>query len=357
MTTARPFETDTRVVLTLDAGGTSFRFSAIAGNREVASGVTLPSRADDLAACLAQIVEGFSRVRDEAGDAVAALSFAFPGPADYSAGVIGDLGNLPAFRGGVALGPMLEDRFGVPVFINNDGDLFAYGEALHGLLPEVNRLLAEAGSPRRYRNLLGVTLGTGFGGGIVRDGELFVGDNGAAGEIWLVRNKLDRGCPAEEGVGIRAVRNAYARRAGIAPDAAPEPSEIAAIARGESLGDDLRRPGRPSAGWERSPATRSPTPSLSSTDSSLSAEVSPGRRSCFCPRSSGSSTALWSTSRERRCPVSSFRPSTWRTKTSGCVSFPAARARSPFRARTGRFSTNRKSARVWASRASERAAR
>ncbi len=238
MTTARPFETDTRVVLTLDAGGTSFRFSAIAGNREVASGVTLPSRADDLAACLAQIVEGFSRVRDEAGGAVAALSFAFPGPADYSAGVIGDLGNLPAFRGGVALGPMLEDRFGVPVFINNDGDLFAYGEALHGLLPEVNRLLAEAGSPRRYRNLLGVTLGTGFGGGIVRDGELFVGDNGAAGEIWLERHKLDRGCPAEEGVGIRAVRNAYARRAGIAPDAAPEPSEIAAIARGQSPGDE-----------------------------------------------------------------------------------------------------------------------
>jgi glucokinase len=232
------FETDRRVVLTLDAGGTSFRFSAISGNGEIAPGVTLPSRGDDLAACLAQIVEGFARVRDAAGGAVAALSFAFPGPADYAAGVIGDLGNLPGFRGGVALGPMLEDRFGVPVFLNNDGDLFTYGEALHGLLPEVNRLLAEAGSTRRYRNLLGVTLGTGFGGGIVRDGELYLGDNGAAGEIWLVRNKLDRECPAEEGVGIRAVRSVYARGARIAPDAAPEPSEIAAIARRESPGDE-----------------------------------------------------------------------------------------------------------------------
>ncbi len=237
MTEGKPFETDRRVVLTLDAGGTNFRFSAIAGNREIVSGVKLPSRGDDLAACLAQIVEGFSRVRDEAGGAVAALSFAFPGPADYAAGVIGDLGNLPAFRGGVALGPMLEDRFGARVFINNDGDLFAYGEALHGLLPEINGLLAEAGSARRYRNLLGVTLGTGFGGGIVRDGELFLGDNGAAGEIWLQRHKLDRGCPAEEGVCIRAVRTFYARQSGVAPNAAPEPSEIAAIARGESAGD------------------------------------------------------------------------------------------------------------------------
>jgi glucokinase len=237
MIEAPPFENDPRVVLTLDAGGTSFRFAAIAGNREVVAGVTLPSRGDDLAACLSQIVEGFTRVRDGAGAPAAALSFAFPGPADYAAGVIGDLGNLPGFRGGVALGPMLEDRFGVPVFINNDGDLFTYGEALHGLLPEVNRRLAGAGSARRYRNLLGVTLGTGFGGGIVRDGELFVGDNGAGGEIWLERNKLDRGFPAEEGVAIRAVRSIYARGAGIAPEAAPDPSGIAAIARGESPGD------------------------------------------------------------------------------------------------------------------------
>jgi len=228
---------DLRVVLTLDAGGTSFRFSAIAGGHEVGTGVTLPAHADDLDACLAQIVDGFSQVGRSAAGAVAALSFAFPGPADYAAGVIGDLGNLPAFRGGVALGPMLEDRFGVPVFIHNDGDLFAYGEALHGLLPEVNRLLAQAGSPRRYRNLLGVTLGTGFGGGIVRDGELFLGDNGASAEIWLERNKLDREAPAEEGVGIRAVRSVYARLAGVPLDRAPEPSAIASIAVGETAGD------------------------------------------------------------------------------------------------------------------------
>jgi glucokinase len=64
-----------------------------------------------------------------------AISFAFPGPSDYPRGIIGDLGNLPCFRGGVALGPMLEDTFEIPVFINNDGDLFAYGEAIGGFLP------------------------------------------------------------------------------------------------------------------------------------------------------------------------------------------------------------------------------
>jgi glucokinase len=235
------FEQDGRTVLTLDAGGTKLTFSAIAGNREVVAPVTLPACGDDLGACLGQIVEGFSRVLRflrSAGGSAAAISFAFPGPADYPAGIIGDLANLPGFRGGVPLGPMLEERFGLPVFINNDGDLFAYGEALCGLLPEVNRWLAAAGSPKRFRNLLGVTLGTGFGGGIVSGGELYRGDNSAAGEIWLLRNKLDRDSFAEEGASIRAVRRAYAHAAGVPLETAPEPKEIDAIARGQAPGDE-----------------------------------------------------------------------------------------------------------------------
>jgi glucokinase len=232
-----PYDQDRRTVLTLDAGGTNLTFSAIAGNREVAAPITLPARADDLGACLEQIVEGFSRAWRATGGSAVALSFAFPGPADYPAGIIGDLPNLPGFRGGVALGPMLADRFGVPVFINNDGDLFTYGEALSGLLPAVNGMLAAAGSPKRFRNLLGVTLGTGFGGGIVRGGELYLGDNSAAGEIWLLRHKLDRDCFAEEGASIRAVRRAYAQAAGIPLEAAPDPREIDAIADGEAPGD------------------------------------------------------------------------------------------------------------------------
>jgi glucokinase len=224
-------------VLTLDAGGTTFTFAAMDAAGEAAPPVTVPCRGDDLAACLEQIVQGFARARAAAGGTVAAISFAFPGPADYPAGVIGDLPNLPAFRGGVALGPMLQDHFGVPVYINNDGDLFTYGEALFGLLPHVNRQLEQAGSAKRYRNLLGITLGTGFGGGIVSDGRVFRGDNSAAGEIWLMRNHLDAGCCAEEGASLRAVRRAYAGAAGISLDAAPDPRQIDAIASGSAPGD------------------------------------------------------------------------------------------------------------------------
>jgi glucokinase len=230
------YETDARVVLTLDAGGTNFVFAAVRGGRAVAPPVTLPSNAHDLGLCLDTITDGFSRVKAQAPAAPAAISFAFPGPADYPRGIIEELGNLPAFRGGVALGPMLEDRFGVPVFINNDGDLFAFGEAIAGFLPWVNGLLAEAGSPKRFRNLFGATLGTGFGGGIVSDGRLWIGDNSAGGEIWLLRNKLLPRSNIEEAVSIRAVRRVYAERAGIAVDAAPEPKDIFAIGKGQAPG-------------------------------------------------------------------------------------------------------------------------
>ncbi len=229
---------DRRVVLTLDAGGTNFVFSAVQSDREVVEPLTLPSNAHELQACLGTIVEGFSRVKEKAPAAPAAISFAFPGPVDYPLGIIGDLNNLPAFKGGgIALGPMLEDQFDIPVFLNNDGDLFALGEAMAGFLPWVNGLLEEAGNPKRFRNLFGATLGTGFGGGIVGNGQLWIGDNSAGGEIWLIRSKLDNRTNIEESVSIRAVRRVYAERAGVAFDEAPEPKEIYAIGKGNGPGN------------------------------------------------------------------------------------------------------------------------
>jgi glucokinase len=221
------------VVLALDAGGTTFEFTAMRDAAPAIDPIRVPAPAGDLAVCLAAIRGGFAEARRRAG-ACDAIAFAFPGPADYSRGVIGDLGNLPCFRGGVALGPMLEDEFGVPVLVRNDGDLFALGEALGGFLPWIN---AQLRGGRRFCNLLGVTLGTGLGGGVVIDGRLLVGDNAAAGELWLVRNKLDRELPAEDGASIRALRAAYARAAHVGQDSVPEPSVLAAIADGAAPGD------------------------------------------------------------------------------------------------------------------------
>lgn len=231
------FGNDNRIVMTLDAGGTNFVFSAIQSNKEIVEPITLPSNANDLNACLNNIIKGFTQVKQSLSDKPSAISFAFPGPADYPNGIIGNLGNLPAFRGGIALGPMLKEKFDLPVFINNDGDLFVYGEAIAGFLPYINSLLEQGGNPKQYHNLFGITLGTGFGAGIVRSDELFIGDNSAAGEIWLLRNKINPKTNAEEGASIRAVQRVYADRTNIPFEKAPSPREIYEIGLGDTPGN------------------------------------------------------------------------------------------------------------------------
>lgn len=230
------YEHDSRVVMTLDAGGTNFVFSAIKGCESIVEPVCLPSVPNDLEGCLSALVEGFSKVKDALAEVPVAISFAFPGPADYEHGVIGDLPNFPAFRGGVALGPFLEEKFGIPVFINNDGNLFAYGEALSGALPQLNRELEAAGNPKRYRNLLGITLGTGFGAGVVIDNCLLTGDNGCGGDVWLMRNKKYPDMLAEESVSIRAVRRVYGELTGENAEALT-PKDIFDIAEGVRAGN------------------------------------------------------------------------------------------------------------------------
>lgn len=208
------YSNDNRIVMTLDAGGTNLVFSAIRGGDEIVTPITLPSCACSQEQCLGQLATGFTRIREQLPEPPVAISFAFPGPADYPAGIIGDLPNFPSFRGGVALGPYLEDIFNIPVFINNDGDLFAYGEALTGALPEINNRLEKAGSIKRYKNLLGLTLGTGFGAGVVIDGNLLMGDNAAGGDIWCFRNKKYQQYIVEESVSIRAVQRVYRELSG-----------------------------------------------------------------------------------------------------------------------------------------------
>lgn len=227
---------DSRTVVTLDAGGTNLVFGAMKGCEYITEPITYPSNAHDLDLCLDTMVSGFREVIDSLDEKPVAISFAFPGPADYPNGIIGGfLPNFPSFREGVALGPFLENEFGIPVFINNDGDLFAYGEALCGALPDINRRLAEAGSGKRYRNLLGYTFGTGFGVGMVVNGQLNRGDNSCV-ETFCLPHKTKNGIIVEEGVAVRAVKRVYAELSGDLGHSL-EPKDICEIADGKRPGD------------------------------------------------------------------------------------------------------------------------
>ena len=208
------YQTDQRIVATLDAGGTNFVFGAIQGGEYIMGPHSLPAMADDLDACLGQLFKGFDMLFCDKHRKPIAISFAFPGPADYPRGIIGGfLPNFPSFREGVALGPLLEHRYGVPVFINNDGDLFAYGESLCGFLPEINNRLAELGAVKRFYNLIGYTVGTGLGIGIVVNGHLNRGDNSCVETFCLPHPDMPN-IIIEEGASTRAVCRVYSEITG-----------------------------------------------------------------------------------------------------------------------------------------------
>ena len=222
--------TDKRIILTLDAGGTNFVFSAIQSNVAITDPIRLPAEADNREKCIGNIIAGFEEIIKNIDGKASAISFAFPGPADYAKGIIGNLPNFKAFNGSTPLGPILESKFGLPVFINNDGNLFAYGEALSGFLPDINNRIIESGGIKKYNNLIGLTLGTGFGGGIVLNKTLVIGDSGCGAEVHNSLNKLNNNWNAEESISTRAIQRVYANEANLEFSENLMPKDIADIA-------------------------------------------------------------------------------------------------------------------------------
>ena len=92
-----------------------------------------------------------------------------PGVVDHKRGVLEFAPNLPDWIN-IPLGARLQDLLGLPVLVENDVNAGTYGEA-------------KAGAARGYNSVVGVFPGTGIGGGIVLDGELWRGARNAAGEI------------------------------------------------------------------------------------------------------------------------------------------------------------------------------
>ena len=80
---------DKRIVATLDAGGTNLVFGALQGCEYITEPISYPSQAHDLELCVKTIIKGFHEVIDSLPQKPSAISFAFPGPADYPHGIIG----------------------------------------------------------------------------------------------------------------------------------------------------------------------------------------------------------------------------------------------------------------------------
>jgi len=150
----------------VDLGGTNIR-CGLAENGEIItklSELCLSSGTEN--EVLEQLERLISRLINSR---VKGIGIGVPSVVDMQKGIVYDVVNIPSWKE-VHLKDILEAKFNLPVFVNNDSNCFALGEHSGG-----------AGKP--FRNMLGVTLGTGVGAGVIINNELYSGSNTGAGEI------------------------------------------------------------------------------------------------------------------------------------------------------------------------------
>lgn len=103
---------------------------------------------------------------------VQGIGVGVPSVIDLKEGVIYDVQNIPSWKK-VPLKALLQERYRIPAYINNDANCFAVAEKYYG-----------KGKP--YDHIVGLIVGTGLGAGVIANGRLYSGANCGAGEFGMI---------------------------------------------------------------------------------------------------------------------------------------------------------------------------
>jgi len=159
-------------VVGIDLGGTNVRAGLVRGGklvRVVAAKIDARAPVDGVLERIFSVVEP---IVVGPGPRVAAIGAGVPSVIDVERGIVYDVQNIPSWKE-VPLKARLEDRFGLPVTINNDANCFALAEWRFG-------------RARGRRHAVGLIIGTGLGAGIIADGRLVSGAHCGAGEFGML---------------------------------------------------------------------------------------------------------------------------------------------------------------------------
>ncbi len=163
---AEQMDMENKKILCVDIGATKIHIGAIVDGAIVAE-VILPTSAQaPQDQVLSEIADGIARLMD---DQVVGIGMGVPGLVDSEAGVVYDVINIPSWQE-VQLTKYMEERFKLPVYLTNDANTFVLGEKVYG-------------KAKPYKNVIGITLGSGLGGGIIINNKLYAGSLSGAGEF------------------------------------------------------------------------------------------------------------------------------------------------------------------------------
>ena len=170
-------------VIGVDLGGTKLLAGVVDGEAQIHRRTRRVAQGLDQPALLAITEAAVREALEASGEEVSAVGFGIPALIDPQRGVVTFCNHLPLE--GLAFADVMSERMGLPCFADNDANVALLAEA---------RLGAATGA----RNALLLTLGTGIGGGLLLEGELYRGSRGAAAELGHVVVDFDGpDCPGK----------------------------------------------------------------------------------------------------------------------------------------------------------------
>ena len=161
-------ETD-KTSIGIDFGGTSVKIGVCRGEELLVTDEPIPTmQFHGPAALIGEMAARVAKLQ-KTYPAICAIGVGVPGLVDFDHGFVHELTNVPGWKH-VPLKAILSEKTGLPVLVENDANAMTYAEFRHG-------------AARGLKNVIGLTMGTGIGGGLVLDGKMFRGSGFVAGEI------------------------------------------------------------------------------------------------------------------------------------------------------------------------------
>ncbi len=156
-------------VIGIDLGGTNVR----AGMVQEDNLINIKSKKINNNGTVEEVLEDLFELTDALiNNQTAAIGIGVPGLIDVDQQLVYDVVNIPSWKE-VPLQKWMEERYNIPVYINNDANCFALGEFYFG-------------KGKGHSSMIGLTLGTGLGSGIIINNQLYSGANCGAGEFGMV---------------------------------------------------------------------------------------------------------------------------------------------------------------------------
>lgn len=153
----------------IDFGGTSVKLGVCrAGELLHTDAPIITADFQGPAALITEMAARVAKLREIYPD-IAAIGVGVPGLVDFEHGFVHVLTNVPGWKH-VPLKAILSEKTGLPVVVENDANAMAYAEFRYG-------------AGRGLNNIVALTMGTGIGGGLILNGQMYRGVGCAAGEI------------------------------------------------------------------------------------------------------------------------------------------------------------------------------